>query len=321
MADEKDQYTDDKAESDFAEGFAQPNKTTEPAVIKAEDEDNSEGGDGENVSPEGNNGEGEGKTTDGGDGETGAGDPPDGAAEEVVQLKKNDYDRLMSIAEKVDGFDGKFSKIFGTQGDLQQLVKQMQANTSKGAKVEIPADAFKEMEEEFPELAAHFRKALEKAVVGVKGTSTDAPADDTGDKTPNGQQPPDVDSLVENAMLRREMNVLEAEYPDWRNIVGAVGEDGKFDADNPFRVWLGKQPAAYQKRINDTDSPLEVTRAIERFKADAAKTPSQPKQTPNKQGASRKERIEGAVQPKGDNNPPPPKKTADDEFAEGFRTG
>jgi hypothetical protein len=59
-------------------------------------------------------------------------------------------------------------------------------------------------------------------------------------------------------------------YPDWRAIVGAVDVSKQQpDPDNPFRKWLATKDAAYQSKINGTDRPREIEKAIVLFRADS----------------------------------------------------
>ncbi len=307
-------YTDDNAESDFAAGFTAP-VIKEPAVVKDEDAAKGEGdpaeGDDTDTNPDNGTAPPEGDDNAGDKG--GEGDSP---AEELVTVTKAQLERLLASADKIDGVDQQISKLFGTTGDLRQLVKTIQESTPKGVKLEIPADAFKEMEEEYPEIAAHMRASLEKALAGSKGTGEgDAEKDTSGD----GAKPEAIKRLVEESVTTRELEILEEEHPDWRTVVGAVS-DGKFDPNHPFRKWLAAQPQRYQERINSTKSPLVVSKAIDRYRAFEATQKKAPT-PPNKKALARKDRFEEALTPRGDGSPPPPRKTADDEFDEGFRTG
>jgi hypothetical protein len=59
-------------------------------------------------------------------------------------------------------------------------------------------------------------------------------------------------------------------YPDWRAIVGAVDiSKQQPDLNNPFRKWLATKDAAYQARINGTNNPREIEKAVTLFRADS----------------------------------------------------
>jgi len=328
---EKTQYTDENAESDFETGFKKPDETGGPAVVKSEDEDGDEKKPKESTNgSEDTDGADGGDNADGGDGsdeaggdESGNADGADGedgtkGADEVVTVTKAQLDRLLAAADKAEGYQTHIDKLFGTTGDLKQLVKNMQEATPKGAKVKLNTEALKAMEEEYPEIGAHIRKITE----GLEGTSEEKPAAGDGKDDKGGIKPEAVQAIVDDAVTRREMKVLEQEHPKWRDDVGAADAQGKFDPKHPFRVWLSKQPADYRKTVDETDSPLVVARAIDKFKAfNEAQRKAAPPKTPSKQQAARKDRLEDAVTPRGDGGQPKPKKTLDEEFDAGFKSG
>jgi hypothetical protein len=226
-------------------------------------------------------------------------------APKYVQITEEQFASLQAAASKTVAIEAQMSKAFGTIGDVQQTVKKLQAATPAGASIEIPKDAFAEMEKDFPELAAQMRMGLEKSLKGVRGTAAGQAAD-----------PDAVGKLVTAETVKLQIEALEDAHPTWREIVGAVDSAGKHDQANPFRQWLAKQPAAYQAKINATNSATIIARAIDKFQADtkpAAKT------TPAPKAAARNDRIRGAIQPRGDGGQPAP--AIKDDFAEGFREG
>lgn len=233
-------------------------------------------------------------------------------APKYVQLTQEQFDNLQSAAGKVTEVEKQISKLFGTTGDMQQIVKKLQAETPKGMTIDLPADVVSEMEQDFPELAGHFRKSLEKALKGVRGTG----AAEAGSA---GLDPTAVQNLVREAAIKHEIEALEDAHQDWRTIVGVVDAEGKHDPNNEFRQWLGKQPVEYQTKINATNSAAVVSRAIDKFLASKANPAVQTGQTP--QIAARRDRLKAAIQPRGDGGQPAPAKSADDDFAEGFATG
>lgn len=234
-----------------------------------------------------------------------------------VRITEDQLKGFNSVAEKMTALETQMSKAFGTIGNVQQIVTKLQAATPVGLKVEIPKDAFTEMEKDFPELAAHSRKALEATLKGLSGTGT-APASDA---EATARQ---ISERVREATLTAQAEVLEDFYPDWKKIVGAVDltKGEKPDPKNPFRLWLKTQPDAYQDKINNTNSAAIISRAIGKFEAARKAAPArpQPKPVAPKQ-AARIARIAAAVKPKGDGGQPGPRKTVDDEFNEGFRSG
>jgi hypothetical protein len=316
MAKDKDQYTDEDANADFGAGFTDPTKAG-PAFVEGDGEKSDDKGEGdEKTELSSEKAEGTGDTDAESNKDKEGSPPPD----ETVTLTKSQLDRLLAAADKAEGADAKFEKLFGTTGDLKSLVKNLQDATPKGLKVEIPADAFKELEEEYPDLAPKLRGALEKSLAGVKGTGDEKPAGDD-DKKGGALKPEAVQAIVADAVIRREMVVLTDEHPEWRKEVNAIDPDKgeKPDPKHPFRVWLSAQPESYRKKVNDTDSPLVVSKALDKFKADQKAKADKPKPPPkDKKAEAREGRFEDAVQPKGDGNPPPKRKTDEDHFNDGF---
>ena len=247
---------------------------------------------------------------------------PEPAAPKYVQLTEEQFAKLNQAAEKTTAFEQQLSKIFGTVGNLKQVLDSRSVQTAQGVTIELPPDVVEEMESEFPEVAAHLKKSLEKALKGIKlapgqGSQSVALSDD------------ELDSRVMRRVMASETEVLEDAYPNWRDIVGTVDEEGRHDPNNAFRKWLATQPSDYQARINGTFSSGVIIRAIERFeRAQAAATAAQgtaarqSAQADNApQAAARRDRIAAAVQPKGDGGPPSQRKSVEDEFDEGFRSG
>ena len=224
---------------------------------------------------------------------------------EYVQINAKEWAEVRAAAAKTASYDQQLSKAFGTIGNLQKLVTGLQGQTPAGRKVEIPKDAFADMERDFPELAAKTKDALEKALAGVSGTGAKSDVDASK-----------IEEMLATHTSKREIEALEDSYPDWRDIVGAVDvRTQQPDPNNAFRKWLAGKDVAYQVRINGSESAAVIGRAIRLFqnetKAAAAKA------TP---AAARADRIRAAVQPKGDNAGAAPDKSDDDEFMAGFNS-
>lgn len=224
---------------------------------------------------------------------------------EYVQISKKDWDDVRAAAARTASYDAQFSKAFGTIGNLQKLVGTLHGGTPRNGKIAIPAEAFAAMAQDFPELAAHTKTALEAALSGVNGTgATDA-------------DPEQFESRAAAWHAKRELKALDAVYPDWKTIVGAVdATQQQPDPNNPFRKWLATKDAGYQKRLNNSDSAEVISRAIERFQRETRATPKPASGTPRDN--ARAERIREAVQPRGDKGRVPAGKSDDDEFLAGF---
>ncbi len=217
---------------------------------------------------------------------------------EYVRLTKADWQEVKDAAAKTASYDHQLSKAFGTIGNLQKVVTELQS--AKAGGIKLSPEAFAEMEKDFPELAQQTRMALEKALSGVNGSSADVP---------------DFKALAAEIASAREVEALEDAHPDWRSIVGAVDiSKEQPDGNNPFRKWLATKDATYQARINGTESAAVISRAIQRFQ-DETKAPS-----PAPRADARADRIRLAVQPKGDGAAAAPGSTDEDEFAAGFHS-
>lgn len=233
-----------------------------------------------------------------------------GAPPEFVQITKAQFERWEAAAKRNDDFEKQMSKAFGTIGDVQKIVKTLQAGTPRGASIKIPEGAFAAMEKDFPELAQHTRAALEATLKGMEGTGgTSAHVDTAG-----------FERQIEDRVLKLQAEDLEDAYPDWQKIVGAIdtrkGETP--DPNNAFRKWLATKDKAYQDRVNGSNSAGVITRAIRAFKSESK--PAQTAVAPDPRAQVRASRIQDAVRPKGDGGQPPAK-GADDDFEAGFRTG
>lgn len=229
-----------------------------------------------------------------------------------VQITEEQLARLSAAADETAGLKQQMSKAFGTMGNLQQVIGRLQTATPAGASVEVSAEDFAELAEDFPELAGHTRKGLEKIFkwLNVRGT---------GSASADSEQ---LAQAVRSARQQDAFDVLDDLHPGWRDIVGRAE-----DADNAFRKWLAMQSQDYQDRINTTQSASITARAIDQFKAatqvPAVKPAAQPQpSTPAPKIAARKDRFQAAVQPRGAGGPPSPSSnSADDEFQAGFATG
>lgn len=236
-------------------------------------------------------------------------DPPP----EYVQLTKQQLERLEIAAKRTDDIETKFSKAFGTIGDVQKIVRSLQTQTPRGAAVKIPDGAFADMEKDFPELAKHTRAVLEATLKGLEGTGGPA-------AKPDADVTEEFGKKIEERVRRLQTEELEDAYPDWQKIVGAVdvtkGEQP--DPNNAFRKWLAGKDKAYQERVNNTNSAGVITRAIRLFKRESKVAPPAPK--PDQQASARASRIAEAVRPRGDGGHPPGK-DEDEEFQAGFKSG
>ena len=235
-----------------------------------------------------------------------------------VQITQEQFDALQAAAAKTATFDQRIKDTVGGHvGELEQrIIRKLQAATQAGAPVELPADVVAELDKEFPEIAKGVRQAIERALKGIRGTAPNAAA---ADKAAD----PDAifRSIEEKLEARRnsiELEDLVDDHPKWRDIVGIVDAEGRYDPNNKFRQWLSTQSPEYQKTINETQRPSKILRAINRFQASQKPAPKQQQQPAPKVVVSN-QRFRGAIQPKGDGGAVTRTKPTEDDFDQGFR--
>lgn len=233
---------------------------------------------------------------------------PKPAAPEYVQITKADLDELKAAASKTTAMETQLSKAFGSVGDLKETVRKLQAATPAGHAVEMPKLVLAKVRKDFPELAGLIEEDLAESLKGLRGTGT---------ATEKSADPAAVQKLVTAAAIANEREVLEDAYPNWMDITGAAETPEKADPNHPFRKWLATRDAAYQQKVNSTNSSAVIVRAIEKFKA-ATAAPARVQPKPAPKVAARVDRIRSAIQPKGDGGQPAPLKTTDD-FSAGFQ--
>lgn len=259
------------------------------------------------------------------------GEEPAAEEPEYVQLTKKDFERLIASADETDKLKTQLPKVFGTMGNLQQVVTGLQKTTPAGEAVEMSEEDAAEMTAEFPELAGMLRTAVNRVLKRqkVKGTGEAEPAKPATESV-------DRETILKELRsdhVKRELEALNDLHPDWREVVGQKLVDGKavlndegkavIDLNSEFHKWLGTQPEDYQKKIMDTQSASITARAIDKFKAAKAAAKPFAKQTPAPREAARLDRIRENVQPKGGGGPAPgpATKSANDHLMEGFASG
>lgn len=225
---------------------------------------------------------------------------------EFIQITKKDWDEVQAAARRTASYDSQFSKAFGTIGNIQKLMNARPAADATPPaepknRAEILKEAFAEMEKDFPELAQQNKAALERVLSGIPTAELDAPK---------------IEQMLASYTSKREVEALEDVHPDWREIVGAVDiTKEQPNPDNPFRKWLATKDAAYQARINGTESAAVIGRAIRSFQTE---TRAAPKPTEKPRDDVRADRIRAAVQPRGDGGGPSATNSREDAFAAGF---
>lgn len=216
-------------------------------------------------------------------------------------------------------------KAHGTIGSMTKLLNGLKEKVDPPEvppkpRVEVSAAQFAEMEEVHPELAKMNREGLGRVLteLGLGVTNIDEAK---------------VKAIVaedhKQATAAKEMENLTEEFPDWKEIVGAV-TDGKYDPNQPYRQWLATKGQEYQDKINNSVSAFVVGRSIGLFQRETeAATAAEEAAArgrrlrgdpqPSPKDAARSARIQASVQPRGDTpGPAAAAKTDDDEFLAGF---
>lgn len=222
---------------------------------------------------------------------------------EYVKVTRTEWDEVRAAAARTASYDAQFSKAFGTIGNLQKVLTGLQNQPAAAGKAEIPKDAFAELERDFPELATQIRGALERALPGMA----------TG-RGPAGMDDEAMDKRFAAHDEKRELKLLDEDYPDWRQVVGAVNAAQQApDPNNPYRKWLATKDAAYQAKVNASASAAVIGRSIEQFRSETKKPPA-PKPD------ARADRLRGVLQPRGDGAGAAAGPSDDEEFEAGFNS-
>jgi hypothetical protein len=237
--------------------------------------------------------------------------PTSAPAPEFVQVTREDWDRVSKNAAKVDEIEATFGKLrdqaFGKIGGLERAFAQIQQATPQGAAVEISAEDFTELKEQYPELAELTLKGLNKAMgklKGTGGTNVDpkvfdekfgAIRDEVTDMT--------LDAIVDG---------------DWQALVKKPEDGSEWQYGN----WVATQKPEIQK-LAASDKLRDAARLMRLFKAHLdtpapVPTPApSPAPTPAPTPSPRQQRTTAAVPPRGDGGHPPAP-SEEDEFSAGF---
>lgn len=211
---------------------------------------------------------------------------------EFVQFTKAERQQMFDDAAAIRAALGQLEgKAFGKMGELQRTLKQIQ-ETPRGQAVDVSAEDFKELADNFPEVA-------EMVIAGVKRASTKAAT------------APAVDADAIRASIREELalDILDADVEGWRDTVNS----------DEYKGWLGAQPADYQALMNSTEKPSDIKRSLKSFAAAQAAKPK-PKAPAADPAALRRQRMEAAVVAPSAGGGGPQGKTATDHFLDGFNS-
>jgi hypothetical protein len=227
-----------------------------------------------------------------------------------AQVTEAELADFKAAAAKAATHEAQLAKAWGTIGNMQKMLNEQRAAATPAAaaaiarKFEIPKEAFAAMERDFPELAQQVRAGMEAALAGLPGPGGDA------------HDPAKLESTLAARETKRELAILAARHPDWREIVGTVdASTGQPPPDTPFRKWLATKDQAYQDQVNSSELADVIGLSIRRFQRE---TTAPAKSATAARDAERAARIRDAVQPKGDNAGTAPRNTAEENFASGY---
>jgi hypothetical protein len=213
--------------------------------------------------------------------------PKEEAAPEpkYAQITEAQYQDLMAKAASVD-------KAFGKIGGIERTLATLQ--TPSGQSIEVSADDFAELREEFPELAELQAKGLNKVLGKLKGPASDPAA---------------IDKLVGDRVADVRKQLIDA------SLDAIVDGDWVTEFNSPeCQTWMNSQPENVQA-LAASDSARDAARFLRMYQASKAKPKPEPKPEPS----TRKQQLEAAIPPKGTGgHPSSPKENA---FAAGFESG
>ncbi len=237
-----------------------------------------------------------------------------------VAITKGTLDRLLAAADGQIQLRAEITRLNGTVGSYKKIIEDI---SKGGGIVDIDENDpdWKQFAVDYPEIAKGTKRGLELAAKKI------------GAKVPAGASEDVVKKSITDRVLTLETEALEDEFPDWRKTVG--DHPG---AKTEFRDWLAKQPKEYNDRVQNTLSAAVLGRAIRKFEAEkkTTKVPTPPTARPAsgvRSGApaggvrkvisqvARRDRLRGAVTPRGDGGGSPARRAEVDPFEEGFKTG
>jgi len=226
---------------------------------------------------------------------------PEAPAPEYVQLTKSDFEKLMATANRMETFDGtvtkKFDTAFGQMGAMRQLIDSLKARTPDGEPVQVGADDFKELSEEYPELGELTLKGLNRVLGKVRGTGADPQA---------------IDKIVGERLQSVESKIvdsaLQAVFPGWDDEIKTP----------QFGAWL-QQQAPETQALGDSTRIADAAKLLRMYEKSKVAPPMQPTTTQqSNQATTSRRQLAAAVPPKGDGGIASSASSDDDDFSAGF---
>lgn len=187
-------------------------------------------------------------------------------ADAPVQLTKKQLDDLQAQLAAIPMLQDELRKTRDTTaGKLGSIQQQMQSLADKAAAGQRPAQAqLKRLKAEFPELGQMLEEDLSEAFGSTQAQDPGQPGDRRAD---DGNQPPvqhQVDPLaderVQHVLRQKDMAIVDAVHPDWRNL----------KATTEFNEWRQGLPPAAQQLLATTWDAQVMVDAFAHFKSDMA---------------------------------------------------
>lgn len=225
-----------------------------------------------------------------------------------VKVTQEQWDQVSAAARLVPQLQQKLDRdVYGRLGGLQESI----ARLTQGGRVEITDDDFKDLQAEFPDAAPHIRKLMENLLNKTRVLPAMAPA-------PQPQQQGQQRELTHDEEVRvaedrlEQMKYVTSIHPDWEQI----------KVSDAFKGWVAGLDDAHRNRLMNAWDGDYIERQITRFKRAQARAaaPSPSPAPANPQADLRRQRMAGAINPRGDGGGMTiSRDQAEDEFASGYK--
>jgi len=181
-----------------------------------------------------------------------------------VQLTQEQLDALMAKADKAE-----IDKAYGKIGEFGRVIAQLQQTTAAGQAIEVTADDFPKLREEFPELAELQAKDMNAILSRFKGTG--------------------VDMAATEKKFSEQVEAIRQQATD-TSLDAVVGGDWVAEVNSDaYKTWIATQPAE-TRALEASDSIRDAAKLLRAFKA-------RPKSEPRP--STRTQQLAAAVPPKG----------------------
>jgi len=207
-------------------------------------------------------------------------------SEEEWLTMRNAVNEIGSIKSMAEAAQKGSQTVGGNYGELRREMTNLQHGLNPNG-IEVTAEDFKEMEEDFPELTKMHIAGLNRWASKIK-TSTQGQAPSVDQDAINDR----IGKAVQDTQEANATVMLDWMEPEWREITG------KEHSNTAYRQWLATQSEEYQKEMYSAWNPSQIAGSIQSFRESAEGTKPAPRQT-LKPKMSRKAKLVASVTPKG----------------------